>query len=158
MNFVGIDPGQSGGIACISEAGEVWAFKMGETERDTWMILCRNTIMDFALIESVHSMPKQGVASSFKFGRNYGFLRGCLIALAIPFDEVTPQKWQKAMGCLTHGDKNVSKAKAQQLFPQIKVNHAIADALLIAEYCRRVYGKKEIPSEMHLDFVPGRRI
>jgi hypothetical protein len=35
---------------------------------------------------------------------------------------------------MTKGDKNVSKRKAQELFPQIKVNHYIADALLIAAY------------------------
>jgi hypothetical protein len=41
------------------------------------------------------------------------------------------------MGCLTKGDKNVSKSRAQELFPSIKVTHAIADALLIAEHNRR---------------------
>ena len=54
-----------------------------------------------AMIEQVHSMPKQGVASSFKFGRHYGFLLGVLTALGIPYQTVTPQKWQKAMGCLS---------------------------------------------------------
>jgi hypothetical protein len=68
-------------------------------------------------------------------GTNYGFLRGMLIACGVPFDEAAPHKWQKAMGCLTHGDKNVSKAKAQQLYPGLKVTHATADALLIASYC-----------------------
>jgi len=38
------------------------------------------------------------------------------------------------MGCMTKGDKNVSKRRSQELFPQIKVTHAIADALLIASY------------------------
>jgi hypothetical protein len=37
----------------------------------------------------------------------------------------------------TKGDKNVSKRRAQELFPQLKVTHATADALLIAEYGRR---------------------
>jgi len=32
----------------------------------------------------------------------------------------------------------VSKRKAQELFPAIKITHAIADALLIAEYGRRM--------------------
>jgi len=41
------------------------------------------------------------------------------------------------MGCLTKGDKNVSKRRAQELFPALKVTHAIADALLIAEFARR---------------------
>ena len=33
-------------------------------------------------------------------------------------------------------DKNVTKNRAQQLWPTIKVTHAIADALLLGEYCR----------------------
>lgn len=112
--------------------------KMPETERDVWEWL-QGALggSDFAYIERVHSMPKQGVASSFTFGRSYGFLRGCLIASGIPFEEVTPQTWQKALGCLSRGDKNVTKAKAQQLFPSLKITHATADALLIAEYGRR---------------------
>jgi len=89
-----------------------------------------------ATIEQVHSMPKQGVASSFKFGRSYGFLLGLLTGLKIPYTMVTPQKWQKALGCLTHGDKNVSKAAAQRRWPTEKWTHAIADAALIAEYGR----------------------
>jgi hypothetical protein len=60
-----------------------------------------------------------------------------LTAAGIPFERVTPQKWQKAMGCMTKGDKNVSKRRAQELFPQLKITHAIADALLIAEYGRK---------------------
>ncbi len=143
MYYIGIDPGQSGGIACLTAVGDVWyAAKMPETERDSWRLLVDTSaaprIGCQALIEQVHSMPKQGVSSSFKFGQSYGFLRGILIASEIPFDQVTPQRWQKAIGCLTKGDKNVSKAKAQQLFPAVKVTHAIADALLIAEYCRRL--------------------
>ena len=139
----GIDPGQSGGIALLpliatrSSAAE-FTYKMPDTEADTAELLAEfapKIITTF--IEAVHSMPKQGVASSFKFGRSYGFLRGLLVGMRIPFEEVSPQKWQKGMNCLTHGDKNVSKAKAQALFPYTRITHAIADALLIAEFCRR---------------------
>ena len=82
-------------------------------------------------------MPKQGVASSFKFGVSYGLLRMALIASGIPWEEITPNQWQKALGCLSRGDKNTTKARSQQLFPRIKVTHAVADALLLAEFCRR---------------------
>jgi hypothetical protein len=37
---------------------------------------------------------------------------------------------------MTRGDKNVSKRRAQEIFPMIKVTHSVADALLIAEYNR----------------------
>ena len=96
-----------------------------------------NCEMQPVAIEHVHSMPGQGVASSFKFGQGFGHLEMALTAARIPFTYVTPQKWQKELGCLTGGDKNVSKSRAQQLFPHIKVTHAIADSLLITEYCRR---------------------
>jgi Holliday junction resolvasome RuvABC endonuclease subunit len=90
-----------------------------------------------AVIEKVSSSPQMGVVSAFTFGRSYGFLRGVLAANAIKYVEVRPQAWQKAMGCLTKGDKNVTKALAQQLYPGEKITHATADALLLATYCRR---------------------
>ncbi len=138
MGYLGIDPGMSGGIALVhaNQKYMTEAWKMPETEKDTELLLSGiKGLISLAYIESVHSMPKQGVSSSFKFGRSYGFLRGLLIGLAIPFDEVPPQRWQKALGCLSKGDKNVTKSKAQQLFPQLKITHATADALLIAHYC-----------------------
>jgi hypothetical protein len=140
--YLGIDPGQSGGLAILEEDGSVVLVeKMPETERDTAEILAEFVPrVRFALIEAVHSMPKQGVSSSFKFGRSYGFLRGLLIGLRLTFDEARPQEWQRGMSCLSGGDKNVTKAKAQQLFPELKITHATADCLLIAEFCRRTFG------------------
>jgi crossover junction endodeoxyribonuclease RuvC len=147
MISIGIDPGKSGGLVAIHPDGEVEAWKMPATERDIWSFFGDfNRSLGrlppvFAAIEKVHSMPGQGVASCFAFGMGYGGLRMALIAAGIPFETVTPQKWQKALGCLSKGDKNVTKARAQELFPAIKVTHAIADALLIAEYCRRTHAK-----------------
>lgn len=137
--FIGIDPGQSGGISILSEVS-AQAWKMPDTEKDCAELLdelVSSVGFRVCFIENVHSMPKQGVASSFKFGRSYGFLRGLLIGLKIPFEEITPQVWQKEMNCRTGGDKNVSKAKAQQLWPELKITHATADSLLIAECARR---------------------
>ena len=61
-----------------------------------------------------------------------------LNALELPFDEVSPVKWQNWQKCKTGGNKNISKSRAQQLFPSLKITHAIADALLIADYCRQI--------------------
>lgn len=141
---IGIDPGASGGIAFIPDnnPAKAWAVKMPETLADLWELIDGiNYFKQYrsihACLEKVHSMPGQGVASSFKFGQGFGHLEMALTAARIPFTYVTPQKWQKELGCLTGGDKNVSKARAQQLFPHLKITHAIADSLLIAEYCRR---------------------
>lgn len=137
--YIGVDPGKGGGIACIHADGTVeLAVKMPETERDILDTLLACCVGAQAVIEFVRSSPQMGVTSAFSFGRGYGGLRMALVAACIPFDEVVPRRWQGVMGCLTKGDKNVSKRKAQELFPTVKVTHALADALLLAEYARRL--------------------
>ena len=141
-NFIGIDPGKAGGIAIITP-NKVEAYAIPETEKDLFDILDSiHFPRTFTLIEKVHSAPGQGVASVFTFGRGYGFLRGCLIGIGLPFDEISPLSWQTALKCKSGGDKNVTKAKAQQLFPHLKITHKTADSLLIAEYNRKFYNKK----------------
>jgi len=142
MIYIGIDPGMSGGIAIIDDTGFLAATLVikGSTEHDVadWLrdYSGSESLRPQAVIESVHSMPKQGVASSFKFGRSFGFLLGCLTCLKIPYTLATPQTWQKAMKCMTKGDKNVTKAAAQRLYPDfLHVTHANADAILLARYC-----------------------
>ena len=136
--FMGLDPGKSGGVAIVNDEDSE-AFKIPATEGDLRdLISSLAGTVRFALIEQVHSSPQMGVRSAFSFGRSYGTLRGLLLANNIPFDEVRPLKWMTHMKCKTGGDKNVTKAKAQQLFPHLKITHAIADALLIAEYCRQI--------------------
>ena len=141
MVFVGIDPGKSGAIAVVSaDLSDVWIQRMDTTERDVFDFVLDKIGEEpsFAMLERVSAMPKQGVSSTFKFGQSYGFVLGLLTAMGIPFERVTPGKWQGAMKCRSGGDKNVTKARAQELFPKEKVIHKTADALLLAEYCRRV--------------------
>lgn len=137
MIHFGVDPGKSGAIAALQDGRFVSWIKGDATERDIhdWLLQF-DTQGARAVVERVHASPQMGTVSSFTFGMSYGFLRGMLVAVNVPFLEVTPQKWQKAMGCLTKGDKNVSKSKAQQLWPGVKITHANADAMLIAEYSR----------------------
>jgi Holliday junction resolvasome RuvABC endonuclease subunit len=143
---IGIDPGANGAIAWIDERGKSCVEKMPDTLQDLWELI--RDITNFprsaidgrkykAYIEQVSSSPQMGVVSAFSFGRGYGNLEMALTAAGIPFERVRPQVWQKAMGCMTKGDKNISKAKAQELFPDKKVIHATADALLIALYGSR---------------------
>jgi Holliday junction resolvasome RuvABC endonuclease subunit len=140
MQYVGVDPGSSsGGIAILDmETNEVGLIKLANTEHDIWEWLNQviKPLSSAVTIEDVHSMPDQSAQSGFTFGRSYGFLIGIFTALQIPMHFVTPQKWQKAMQCRTGGDKNISKSAAQRLWPELKITHAYADALLIAEYGR----------------------
>lgn len=138
---IGIDPGANGAIAWIDERGNSCVEKMPDTLQDLWELIVSISLNAGtgglgvrAYLEAVSSSPQMGVVSSFSFGRGYGNLEMALTAAGIPFERVRPQVWQKAMGCMTKGNKNISKQKAQELFPDKKVIHATADALLIALY------------------------
>ncbi len=138
--YIGIDPGQTGAMALISnEHIDIMdfncAFQIAE-QLSEW----KADYDIVAYLEKVHSMPKQGVASTFKFGVNFGIWRGILTALNIPFFLVTPQNWQSHF--FTRGDtKKKSLAAARSLYPKIAKTHLKrmkdhnrADALLIATF------------------------
>jgi len=140
MTVIGCDPGVNGGIAWITD-GNPCVERMPDTLQDLWELLENisiNAKLDglkiHAYLEQVHSSPQMGVKSAFTFGNGFGHLEMALTAAGIPFARIRPQLWQKELGCLTKGDKNVSKRKAQELFPSMKVTHATADSLLIAQY------------------------
>lgn len=148
MIYLGIDPGAKGAAVALDDRGLIVGFcpyaKKSPAEIVQWLgeVVTMADIV-IAAIERVHSMPEQGVASTFAFGRNYGWWQGVIDAYGIRVEqEPSPQMWQKAMGCLTKGDKNVSKAAAHRLWPdRVKeLTHATADAALIAEWLRR-YGR-----------------
>ena len=139
--YIGIDPGKSGAIAFIPPIGEPWTIK--NTSTDLELVEAVEEAKElgfelFATIEKVNAMPGNGVTGMFKFGGSFHSLQMLCTALRVPFELVSPQKWQKALTCLTGGDKNVTKSRAQNLFPTVKVIHANADALLLAEYGRRL--------------------
>ncbi len=152
--FIGIDPGNRGGIARIEQTAGRWlttAHKMPSTETDTVELL-RELVRTpdeqvRVACEKLGPVPPKmrGSISNFKLGLSYGFLRGCLAAIGVRREFILPRTWQKEFGLvfpkaknLTDTEKkNLHKAAAQELFPQIKITHAIADALLIAEFLRR---------------------
>ena len=142
MITIGIEPGKNGAIAVIDEKGNAHAEKMPETLQDLFELLNAYNVGNDrhcrAYLEQVNSSPQMGVKSAFTFGNGFGHLEMALTACGIPFERIRPQAWQKALGCMTQGDKNISKRRAQELFPTIKITHAIADALLVAEYGRRL--------------------
>jgi crossover junction endodeoxyribonuclease RuvC len=144
--YLGVDPGASGGFAILDSAGAIVDVSpMPDTPRDIAEYFDEfGPRIKFALIEAVHAMPGQGVTSMFTFGWNKGLLDMALIA--IPHEHVLPRKWQQAFSLIrkdkaetTTDKKNRHKERAQELFPKAKITHAIADALLLAEHCRRTH-------------------
>ena len=144
--YIGIDPGKHGGIAVMGADGEVLdVVKMPETPQDLLDFLEKYKDDSFCTLERVGGMPGNGGSAMFNFGKGYGHLQMALLALHIPTEDVTPNKWEKTYQLGSSGKytktewKNRLKAKAQQMFPHLgkKITLATCDALLICEYGRR---------------------
>lgn len=117
---------------------------MPETEREIMELLEEyRPHIDVLYMESQHPFPGMSSTAMGTFMKHYGFLRGVLVALKIPFVDVSPMKWKKALGLnFTAQDskkdkKNGSKELASQWWPALKITHATSEALLIASYGRR---------------------
>jgi len=143
--YVGIDPGASGGWAVLQDDGAIC--RIGKlSDRSAFMSAMSQLDDTFIVLEKVWATPQMGVTSAFTFGHNFGWLTGVLDACGREYREVTSQKWQRELGLIQAGrhigqnddKKNRNKAKAVELFPGQHITHATADALLIAEYCRRI--------------------
>ena len=145
--YIGIDPGLSGGIAILNQDGSVKeVVAMPDTPRDIYEFLFSYKEDSRCVLEDVgHGMPGQSSKATATFARHNGHLEMALLALGIPTEKLTPQKWIKVYQLKKKKEqdknewKNVLKAKAQSLFPQLgkKVTLKTCDALLIAEYARR---------------------
>jgi crossover junction endodeoxyribonuclease RuvC len=75
--------------------------------------LCATIIERFrpaaAISERVGPMPRQGISSTFKFGRGLGIIEGVLGGAMIPVNYVTATVWKKHYGI------GRDKEKARQL-------------------------------------------
>lgn len=148
MTYIGIDPGKSGAIAIILEDGSVVTATFSE---EAYRHLLRQYSKDsFAIVEQVCGFSPPGVkigsTSIFNFGANYGWIQGVLYSYAIPYQTVVPRKWKKEFSL--DKDKSKSIQCAKQLFPNANLfrterctiaHDGIAEALLMAEYGRRIH-------------------
>ncbi len=161
FTFIGIDPGASGGIACITGGTgklQVELISTPSTLTELWSVfeqLSEVNTLCTAVIEKVHAMPSQGVTSMFSFGMRKGELLMALTAAGIPFEEVSPQTWQKEFKIVPKKkteNKVAFKTRilstAHRLFPHVPLwkeprskgkQLAVCDALLLAEFCRRKF-------------------
>lgn len=156
MIVLGIDPGLSGGWACIESdeddtlrapvmigSGRMPKKAYGKKQMADGGELYRairkskgNRLIDVAIIEHVHAMPAQGVSSSFSFGMNTGVAHGIAAMFTPELITVTPQEWKKHHD-LQGSDKRQSLDLAFDLFPLqagwgVLVNDGIAEAALMA--------------------------
>jgi crossover junction endodeoxyribonuclease RuvC len=141
---LGIDPGLSGALALYCDgqwvlpiAGDAKHHELNGPEICRWL---RAHNPGHAFIEFASARPGQGVTSMFRFGCSYGAVKMALAACGVPYTVVTPQKWKLAVGVPTGADKEASRQRALQLFPDQVINlarkkdHARADAMLLAYF------------------------
>lgn len=127
----GVDPGLSGAIALLEPAsGDLIVFDMpthelkrGKTAKRHIDVYQLGTFFDLhassiirAVVENPHSMPGQGVSSSFAFGFNCGVAQMALAANMVSMVLVPPAVWKRHMGL--SADKDASRALASRLLPK----------------------------------------
>lgn len=149
--ILGVDPGLSGALALHRDgqwmlldmpiAGDAKHHEINGSELCRWL---REHHPDHAFIEYAAARPGQGVTSMFRFGCSYGATKMALAACGVPYTIITPAKWKPAVGIQTGADKEASRQRALQLFPDQaealtrKKDHARADAMLLAYFGMRV--------------------
>ena len=144
MIIIGIDPGLAGGFAIFNKnKNEALSFT---TMADVCLRFdYLRSQMSMQVIKAYIEEPPVffkgaggGLASQAKLHRNFGQYEGILIGLGIPFETVSPQKWQKGLSGLAKlTGKDRKKALhnlAVQRYPQLKPTLKTCDAILIAEY------------------------
>lgn len=151
-HYIGIDPGSSSGcIAIISKAGcgelrstiEFSKYTTKEWFDELKSIADHDCV---AVLEKVHGMPGMNVVAISSFMKNVGHIEMALLALDIPFTEVTPQSWMKHYNLKKDKDESKPDWKRrlrehlQRIMPDFKVTNNNADAMLLAIYCKEIHG------------------
>ena len=171
MLFVGVDPGKRGAMAAIEgdPSSPVYVERLpipiikgkkGHSRDEYDLAAIRDLLLRwgrsrgcFVTVEKSQPMPREkgGHLANFQAGVSRGW-EWMLTALYVPYQLVHPKTWQKVMHAGTPGEDTKQKSimAAQRLFPHIELRRTprskllddgIAEALLLAEYGRRTYGK-----------------
>lgn len=158
MKILGVDPGINGGLAIVEinnsaapqlvaaidipTAGLKAKMRVDALAVAYWI---RHHRPNHAVIERAGVLPKQGIASGFKYGRAVGALEAAVALCEIPLTIVEPSVWKRRAG-LYGADKEQSRLRALQLFPAahlllaLKKSHGKAEAALLA-----LFGQQTTP-------------
>ena len=151
--YVGIDPGSKGAMAIIDSEGNVADIIDIDNGVGTYANLCYRFGEDYdreyyVAVEDVCGRPGQSCVANTTFMKLAGYaeLLGCF--MSTDFLKVKPQVWKKYFGLISKGltktqRKHLSIELAKELFPSVALQLTAskdgrAEALLIAEYMRRV--------------------
>lgn len=171
ISFAGIDPGLDGAVAIIRPDGTVQFFdpptvnvemttktKAGNKKHKNLYLpaemfrILRESNIGFATMELTRAMPRRGpggvpiamgASSAFTSGQGYGFWEMALVALGIPYQLITPQRWKKALMADQPKTKEAVIPVACRLYPGAASSlygprggtfDGRADALMMAKY------------------------
>jgi crossover junction endodeoxyribonuclease RuvC len=143
--FIGLDPGSSSGAYGIIDHDGKYVtcgdIPTVDSRVDVRLLFSRINLFveSYYAVEDVHTMPKQGIASSGKFMRAAGAIEATAALTGAPMMLVTPQRWKKHHG-LIGTEKKASLELARQRWPDAPLklvkHHGRADALLMAQWIK----------------------
>jgi len=172
MIFGGIDPGKDGALAIFTDSDVSRAYPLlmlppmvkAKRARAVYDVTEVARVIEaftasacLVALEWITPMPGQygGVNANYERGYAQGLYQATLHVLEVAFILVRPQQWQRVMHEGTPGDdtKQKSIVAVKRLFPGVnlkppgakKDHDGFADALLLAEYARRVHGGRHGP-------------
>lgn len=144
LTYLGIDPGQKGGIAVISK-GRLTAW-YGEPNAVKLFEIIKQWQPRAVYMEKAQTMPKQGIISAFTYGVGFGELLGVLQCTETQHYLFHPRIWQSKMFIGT-GSHLAPKFRAstvfRRVFPEVapriankvgRLHDGIVDAALICMY------------------------
>ena len=146
--WVGIDPGKSGAMAVIWNDETLQPTLIEYTGplcyKTSFCDILRTELR--VVVERLFARPGKlsSAKANFELGRCMGELETMLAMLGVPYQQVTPQAWQKEFGI--SGDKETHIETARRLYPNVSLKRTekcakdfdgYADALLIATWALR---------------------
>jgi crossover junction endodeoxyribonuclease RuvC len=157
MKILGVDGGIHGGLAIVDiidgaapelldcvdipTVGTAAKERVNVLEIRDWIKTHRP---DHCVIERAGSMPRQGVAGTFKYARAVGSIEATVALCGVPYTLIEPSLWKKfhglhkAPGQTVTEIKEMSRQRALQLFPSAhallsrRKDHGRSEAMLIA--------------------------
>lgn len=150
MQILGVDPGFTGGVAVISaevirppiiEDGMRMPLTSHRGKRIVdakklfeWL---SNFDIDVAVVEWVHAMSKQGVSSSFSFGRSTGSVEAIAMLVSDRMEWVAPAVWKKHFGLSKDKQQSIDEARhrfGNSYWWDKMSDNGIAEAALLAQW------------------------
>lgn len=177
VHYIGIDPGASGAV-CVLSANNAEIFKMPDTTEgiahlisnlnpDISRVLCEQQQPRPAYARKMNPETHQeeftvlrGVNATWTFAQHYGELRMALTMRGFQAEYIRPMDWMRSLG-IPKREKGMSQTawkgrlhdKARELFPGLKIIKATADAVLIAETCRRLHANEQRRPRFNFDDI-----